>query len=159
MSRVVRTGGLAVLVVLTLIVAGCNSPTAPPAATQSPATQRPATQPPAATSAPATQAPAATEPAAEPTAAPTTAPTEPPAVEASPTTPRETVTFVWAPGSVTPADADDVAEIVKDLRSNPGILGGNGDEIAINVSYDPTVITVEEIMAILDDLGHPVQVQ
>ncbi|MCC6187413.1 MAG: hypothetical protein IT318_00145 [Anaerolineales bacterium] len=157
MSRVVRTGGLAVLVVLTWIVAGCNSPTAPPAATQSPATQRPATQVPAA----ATSAPVATAtaPATEPTTLPTAAPTEPPAVEASPTTPRETVTFVWAPGSVTPADADDVAEIVKDLRANPGILGGNGDEIAINVSYDPTVITVEEIMEILDDLGHPVQVQ
>jgi hypothetical protein len=77
-------------------------------------------------------------------------------VEATATTPRETVHFRWAPGSVTPGDADDVAEIVTDLRSRDGIFGGTGDENVISIDYDPTVITVEEIIAIFEQIGHPV---
>jgi hypothetical protein len=59
---------------------------------------------------------------------------------------------------VTPADSDDVDEIVRDLRSHDGILSGNGNETELNIVYDPTVITVEEIMDLLKQIGHPVVV-
>jgi hypothetical protein len=84
-------------------------------------------------------------------------PTEPPPTAApTATTPREQVTFNWAPGSVTPADSDDVDEIVRDLMTHDGILSGDGNETVLNIFYDPTVITVEEIMEILQTIGHPV---
>lgn len=142
MMRVVLSVGLVLAV--GVVVAGCSGPSASPAA--------PTLAPPTQTSgAPASTA---TAPA---TVAPTEAPTEPPpTVEPTATTPREEVAFNWAPGSVTPGDADDVAEILLDLRTNPGILGGTGDETVINIFYDPTVITVEEIMAIFEQIGHPV---
>jgi hypothetical protein len=37
-----------------------------------------------------------------------------------------------------------------------GILSGNGNEQVLNITYDPTVITVEEIMQELQQIGHPV---
>lgn len=103
-----------------------------------------------------TSAAPASTPAAPPTLAPAEAPTEAPAVEPTPTTPRETVAFNWAPGSVPPSDADDVEIILTELRTHEGISGGSGDETILNVFYDPTVITVEEIMELLRDIGHPV---
>jgi hypothetical protein len=77
-------------------------------------------------------------------------------VEPSPTTPSARVAFNWAPGSVPPSDADDVAIIADELRRNEGILGADGGETVINVFYNPTLITVEEIMALLAQMGHPV---
>jgi hypothetical protein len=120
------------------------------------------TQAPAATtSAPAstaTTAPAAsTATTAPPTEVPPTS-TEPPAAatDTPAATERETVSFNWAPGSVPPADADDGAEIVAELLTHDGVLSGTGDENVLSVTFDPSVITVEEIMDILDAIGHPV---
>jgi len=95
-------------------------------------------------------------PTAEATQAPTAAPTEAPAVEPTPTTPRETVSFTWAPGAVKPSDADDVAVIITELKNHEGLLGGTGDESGIDIFYDPTVITIEEIEALMRQIGHPV---
>jgi hypothetical protein len=148
MMRVVRNVGL--LVAMAFVLAACGGPaTATTAPTQAPA-------------AAATSAPANTATTAPPTAttAPPTATTAPPtattAAQASPTTPRERVSFLWAPGSNKPSDADDVADILLDLKTNPGILGGTGDESGINIQYDPTVITVDEIIKIMAGIGHPV---
>jgi len=129
---------------IAVLISGCGGSSATTAAP---------TQPPAA----ATSAPADTPTSPPATAAPTEPPTEaPPAVEPSPTTPSERVAFNWAPGSVAPSDADDVAIIADELRQNEGILGADGGESVINVFYNPTLITVEEIMDILAKMGHPV---
>lgn len=140
--RVALRVGLVVAVAMA--AAGCGSPSA---ATQAP-TEAPPTQ--------ASGGPAST-PTAPPTAAPTQAPTAPPpAVAPTATRPGASVVFSWAPGSVKPADSDDVDEIVRDLVTRDGVLSGNGNETVLNIFYDPTVITVEEIMAILQQIGHPV---
>jgi len=146
MMRAVLSVGL--VLVVAMVAAGCGGPSA---ATDAPTQPLPTQTPGAPT---ATLAAPPTEASTE---APTEAPTEPPpTVEPTATSPRETVTFTWAPGSVPPSDADDVAEIVTDLRSRDGIFGGTGDENGISIFYDPTVITVEEIMAIFEQIGHPV---
>lgn len=143
MIRVVASVGLVLAVAVA--AAGCSGPGAATAApTQAPPT-------------PTSGAPASTPTSPPPTTAPTAAPTEPPpTVEPTVATPRERVSFNWAPGSVAPSDADDVDIILMELRTHPGISGGAGDESVLNVFYDPTVITVEEIMAILQQMGHPV---
>lgn len=142
--RVALRIGLVVSVVM--MVAGCGSPSA---ATEAP-TEAPPTQ--------ASSTPASTQ-AAPPTEAPTEVPTEPPpTAEPTAATPVETVAFNWAPGSVPPSDADDVAVIAVDLMENDAIVSVTGGETVLNVSYDPTRITVEEIMALLRQMGHPVVV-
>ena len=144
--RFVRSVGLVLVLALVVAAAGCSG--------ASDATAVPTAPPPTQT----TSAPASTStvpPTLAPTAAPTEAPTEPPAA-ATATSSSATVTFNWAPGSVTPADADDVTEIINDLKRTPGILGGFGDETVLSVQYDPALITVEEIAALLETIGHPV---
>jgi hypothetical protein len=136
-------------------VAACGG--TPAAPTQAPATSAPAatstTAPAAAT---ATTAPAAaTATTAPPTTAPatnTSAPAASPTAEGS----SERVFFNWAPGSVPPADADDGAEIVAELMTHEGVLSGVADESVLTVRYDPNLITVEEIIAIMAQMGHPV---
>jgi hypothetical protein len=142
MIRVVMS--VVLVVAVAVVMAGCGSPSATTAApTQAPPTQT-------------SGAPAST-PTAAPTEAPTVAPTEPlPTVAPTATTPREMVVFNWVPGSVPPSDSDDVDIIAAELTTHDGILSVTGNETVLNVVYDPTVITVEEIMAILKQIGHPV---
>jgi len=142
MIRVVVRVGLVAAVAVVMV--GCGSPGATTAApTQAPPTQT-------------SGAPAST-PTAAPTSAPTVAPTEPPpTVAPTATKPSARVTFNWAPGSVAPSDSDDVDEIALDLITHDGIESASGNETVLNVFYDPTVITVEEIMDILERIGHPV---
>jgi hypothetical protein len=152
MMRVVWMVGLVTM--LAVVIAACGgtpeAPTQAPANTSAPAATS-TTAPAAAT---ATTAPAATATTAASTAAPanTSAPAASPTAEGS----REQVSFSWAPGSVPPADADDGAEIVAELMTHEGVLSGVADEAVLNVTYDPDLITVEEIMEIMDQMGHPV---
>jgi hypothetical protein len=134
------------VVAVAMMVAGCGGPsTATEAPTEAPPTQ-------------ASSTPASTS-AAPPTEAPTEVPTEPPpTAEPTAATSIESVDFNWAPGSVPPSDADDVAVIAVDLMENDGIVTVTGTETVLNVSYDPARITVEEIMALLQQMGHPVVV-
>jgi hypothetical protein len=136
---------VSLVVAVAMMVAGCGSPSA---ATQAP------------TEAPPTQAPSTPTalPASNPTEAPTEAPTTAPAVEPTATTPVANVAFNWAPGSVPPSDSDDVDIIAGDLMENDGITSVTGNETVLNVVYDPTRITVEEIMSLLEQMGHPVVV-
>ena len=136
------------LIVVAIGLAAC-APAQP--ATSAPAAAPTATQAAAPTSAPAA-APTATQ-AAAPTSAP---PTAPPTAAPTQATASERVAFNWAPGSVTPADSDDVDEIIRDLMRNEGVLSGTGNETVLNIVFDPTVITVEEIMEELKQIGHPV---
>ncbi len=134
------------VVAFALVAAGCSGP----AATTTAPTQAPPTQ---------TSSTPAAQPTTAPTEAPAEAPTEPPpTVAPTATMPSANVSFNWAPGSVAPSDSDDVDEIVLDLMTHDGILSGTGNETVLNITYDPTVITVEEIMAILDEIGHPVEI-
>jgi hypothetical protein len=152
MIRVVRIVGL--VLTLAVFVAACGG--TPAAPTQAPVAT--STSAPASTS---TTAPAAATATTAPAAATaTTVPaTNTPAAAAATNTPagsRETVSFHWAPGSVPPADADDGAEILAELRTHDGVFGGTADENVLSVTFDPTLITVEEIIAIMAQMGHPV---
>jgi hypothetical protein len=135
-------------------VAACGgtpaAPTQAPAATSTSAPASTSTTAPAAAT--ATTAPTAT------TAAATAAPTNTSAPAASPTAAAsgERVSFNWAAGSVPPADADDGAEIVAELMTHEGVLSGVADESVLTVRYDPDLITIEEIIAIMAQMGHPV---
>jgi hypothetical protein len=139
---------------MAMFVAACGgtpaAPTQAPAATSAPAST--STTAPAAST--ATSAPAATSTTAAPTAAPTntSAPAASPTAEGS----SERVSFNWAAGSVPPADADDGAEIVAELMTHEGVLSGVADESVLTVRFDPDLITIEEIIAIMAQMGHPV---
>lgn len=115
---------------------------------------------------PATMTPAEPEPT--PTDVSTAAPTEMPTAAPSPTltesvarptdtpSPSEQTFFNWAPGGGT-IDSNFVDyQIVPALKEEEGILGGYGDESGIQVQYDPTVITIEEIVEAFDRTGYPV---
>ena len=143
MMRVAMRVGLVMAVAM--LVAGCGSPSV---ATEAP-TEAPPTQ--------ASSAPAST-PTAPPAVEPTEASTEAPTVAPTAATPGENVAFNWAQGSVPPSDADDVDIIARDLMENDGITSVTGNETVLNIVYDPTRITVEEIMALLQQMGHPVVV-
>jgi hypothetical protein len=107
-----------------------------------------------------------------PSAAPsvTTAPT--PAAQATPTlaatapastaapTPSATVASTraevhlrFAPGTNI-ADVDDITDIVTHLKNNPGIHDGFGDEGQITIVYDPRLITVDKIRALLEEMSY-----
>lgn len=84
------------------------------------------------------------------TAQPTAAATDTPR-------PMDQVTLEWHPDGVRPSDSDDVDAIVLELQlDNEGIISGYGNEQSITIQYDTSIITVEELMAILDRMGHPV---
>lgn len=112
------------------------------------------------TSAPATAVPTAA-PTEAPTAVPTEAPTEAPAAVPTDTPAPQSeanVKFRWSPAGNLPADSDDVDDIVREVRGrHEGIVNGYGNEIGLTIIYNPTLITVEEVAAILDDIGHPVE--
>lgn len=148
MTRAVLRVGL--ILAVAIAAASCGGPSA---ATEAPTQPLPTETPGAPTATPAAP------PTEAPTEAPTVAPTEPPPTAApTATTPRESVAFNWAPGSVPPSDSDDVDIIAAELTTHAGILSANGNETVLNVFYDPTVITVEEIMEVLRQIGHPVVV-
>lgn len=93
-------------------------------------------------------------PVETPTEAPTEAPTDTPVPD-----PQESIRFKWDSAGNLPADSDDVDDIVGEIRrSHEGITGGFGNEVGITVLYNPTLMTVEEVMEALDSIGHPVEV-
>jgi hypothetical protein len=118
-------------------------------------------------SSPTSDATRAVAPAA-PEATDTTVPSEVPpptaTLTAQPTaaatdTPRPTdqVRLEWDPDGVRPSDSDDVDALVLELtRENEGIISGYGNEQSITIQYDTSMISVEELMDILDRMGHPV---
>jgi len=131
-----------------IVVAGCGGGAAAPE--NVPDTAVPAESP---TEAP-TQAPAEA-PTEAPPEAPTEVPTDTPVPE-----PKESIRFKWDPSGNLPADSDDVDDIVGEIRrSQEGITGGFGNEVGITVLYNPTLITVEEIMETLGSIGHPVEAE
>jgi hypothetical protein len=147
MLLAVRCAALA----LALAAAACSGPSSatavPTSVSPNPVTSLPATGVPA-TAMPASPAATNTLPAS-PTAAPAASRTP------RPTAPRATVTLLWAPGG--PAvDYDDVEEIIFELKRRDIILSGTGDDFTLNVTFDPTVMTVERIMEVLDRMGFPV---
>jgi hypothetical protein len=98
---------------------------------------------------------------AEPTATATVIPTIAPTITSTraPTnTPRPTtqINFEWDPAGVRPSDSDDVKAIVDDISREEGIISGYGNEQGLTLQYDPTIISVEEIQALLGRIGHPV---
>lgn len=131
-----RTCFLSVILVSQVVLASCGGGTtaAPAAPTSAPA-------------APATSAPA------EATAAPEPTPTSAPA--ATPTPVSEKVTFQLVRGLSTIEEMDD--DIAPKLEQVDGILRVSGTEVSITITYDPEIITPEELRAKLAEIGHAVK--
>lgn len=89
--------------------------------------------------APATTAPASTS---APSAIATSNPT------------RAEVFLRFAPGTNI-SDVDDIYDMLTHLKNTPGIHDGFGNEIEITVVYDPRLITVEKIRALLEEMSFP----
>ncbi|HJW50211.1 MAG TPA: hypothetical protein VJ726_12420 [Candidatus Limnocylindria bacterium] len=100
---------------------------------------------PAATPAPTVAAPSSQTPAATATAAASPA--------ATATSARVDVLLKFAPGTNI-ADVDDITDIVLHLKSTPGIHDGFGDEGQITIVYDPRLVTVEKIRALLEEMSY-----
>lgn len=89
--------------------------------------------------------------------APSPTPTERVARPTETPRPSEQTFFEWAPGGGGTIDSNFVDyQIVPALKEEAGILYGYGDESGVHVQYDPTVITVEEIVEAFGRIGYPV---
>lgn len=98
---------------------------------------------PAATPAPTLAAPSSQAPAATAAASPA----------ATATSARVDVLLKFAPGTNI-ADVDDITDIVAHLKNTPGIHDGFGDEGQITIVYDPRLINVERIRALLEEMSY-----
>lgn len=143
---------LAILFLVSIVVlSGCGGS----AATLQPTVIRISATPP-----PATDTPAA--PAELPATGSTPQPTSPPAAAATPTSPPavepaktgETVTLSFQNTLTSVEDLDDLRIL---LLGKEGIMTVTGTEVSINITYDPAVYTVEDLMTLLSQLDHPVK--
>ena len=91
--------------------------------------------------------PAATRPAS------TSTPSSAPSPTSAPNAARAEVLLRFAPGTNI-ADIDDITDMVLHLKSTPGIHDGFGDEGQITIVYDPRLITVEKIRALLEEMSY-----
>lgn len=136
-----RNAVASVLVVSLIALAGCGGGQATTA-----------TPPPTPTSAPAeTLAPAATAPQPTTTAVPPTATSAP---AATATQAGEKVTFEFVAPLSTIEELDPLLAAVEDVE---GVLGASGSQVDITITYDPAVITVEELQAKMAEIGQPVK--
>jgi hypothetical protein len=155
MSPLSRWVCVLVLVVM-LGLTACNPATAEPAtATTAPPTSAPptaTTAPPTATTAPPTA-----------TSAPPTATSEPPTATSVPATATtaataasegETVTLELVEPLSTIEELEDIAQLMHDI---PGILDVTGTEMRVNITFDPSVIDVNGVVAAMALIGFPVR--
>lgn len=128
-----------------LLLAGCGGSATVPAtvirltATRSPATNAPV--PPATTSRSPAQTPA---PAATPTSAPA----------ATSTSAGETITLEFTSTLSTVEEMDHIRDLLQDTE---GILAITGTEVSITITYDPNILTVEDLRGKLEEIGYPVK--
>ena len=87
------------------------------------------------------------------TPASTSAATSAPSPTSAPNAARAEVLLRFAPGTNI-ADVDDITDMVLHLKSTPGIHDGFGDEGQITIVYDPRLITVEKIRALLEEMSY-----
>ena len=92
-----------------------------------------------------TSAPTATLAVAAPTSAPPTAT----AVQAG-----EKVTFEFVMSLSTIEELEPILNLVEEIE---GVLGASGSQVDITITYDPTVVTVEELQARMSEIGYPVK--
>lgn len=138
------------ILVLSLCVVGLAAlPSCGGGATVTPAT----TSAPEATSAPATATspPSATSTPLAATSAPATATSAP---AATPEPEGEEVTFEFVAELSSIEEIDDIDLLLHDVE---GILGVEGDEKSITITYDPAVITVDELQQVLESIRYPVK--
>ena len=114
-----------------------------------------AAPPPAATatSASASTAIPPTATAVGPTAIPVP-PTATTAPAATATQAGEKVTFEFVAPLSTIEELDPLLAAVEDVE---GVLGASGSQVDITITYDPAVITVEELQAKMAEIGQPVK--
>lgn len=107
---------------------------------------------PSGTPAPTAAAQSSQTPAATP--ASTSPSTSAPSPTSAPNAARAEVLLRFAPGANI-SDIDDITDLMTHLKSNPGIHDGFGDEGQITIVYDPRLITVEKIRALLEEMSYP----
>ena len=135
-QRITLVWSLSVVGLVVLAACGGGT-TSTPATTSAPAA---ATAAPAATSAPPTAA------AAPPTA------TSAPAATSEPE--GEEVTFPFVTGLSSIEEIDDIDLLLHNVE---GVLGIGGDENSITITYDPAIITVDELQQQMEAIGYPVK--
>lgn len=131
--------GLVMLGLVSLI--GCRgeaaeAPTSTPAATATPVPTATATSVPEATATPV--------PAATPTPAPT----------ATPEPAGEKISLEFVNQLSTAEEGEDIERALHDVE---GILTIRGDEFGLTITYDPDIITPDEVRQALARIGHPVK--
>jgi hypothetical protein len=88
-------------------------------------------------------------------AEPSTPQPEPPTAAAEPTL-SEAGTRVTFRFVTTLSTVEEVGDIRDLLHDTEGILAVTGDEISITIAYDPAILTVDQVMAIMAQIGYPV---
>ena len=137
-----------ILMVLFLLV-GCSGGTQEaPASTSLPPTNTsaPDLEP---TQSPATEAPAEPTAMPEPTSEPPTPASEP---TEEPGTTKVTFEFVTELETI-----EELDPIILDLEEVEGIVGLSGTEQTISITYDPDVLTEENIRTLMEQIGKPVK--
>jgi hypothetical protein len=89
-----------------------------------------------------------------PTATPIPATTATPAPTVTPEPAGEKVSFNFVTQLSTAEEGDDIQRALHDVE---GILSIRGDEFGLTITYDPKIITPEELRQKLAQIGHPVQ--
>jgi len=140
---------LAVLITL----AGCGGgaqTTEPPAPSPTSPSVQATTAPEATEAAPeaTSELPTATS---EPPTATSEPPTAPPEPTATPVSEQVTLKFVTPLGTI-----EELEPILQLIEQREGILGGFGSEIEITINYDPEVLTVDDVIALMEQINKPV---
>lgn len=144
-----------VILMLVLLLVGCQPAKLPPIITRVTATPLPrtATPVPAPTEVPTEAAPEPTQETGDTTSE--TSPTESPA-EAPPEPEVEGVEVVFK--YLTPFQTiEEVEPFIAKVDEFEGVLLANGDEGSITISYDPNVTDVATLMTLLDQAGKTVE--
>jgi len=90
------------------------------------------------------------------TSQPPTATSEPPTATLEPTatkvTEEVTLKFVKELGTI-----EELDPIISLIEVRDGIISASGSEQQIKITYDPDVLTLEDVIALMKEVGKPVQ--
>jgi hypothetical protein len=93
-------------------------------------------------------------PTVEPTEPPTAEPTEPPVSEATAEAASERIELDF----VTPLSTVEQVEDIESLLHNvEGIISIRGNEVGLTITYDPAILTPDDVRRQMSNIGFPVK--